>query len=579
MLFAHKRLLTYTAFAGALFEAQMMVTSFVARSFLENQPRETVFLVAGIIFLTIWASLYKQWTSPYKTPGSGVRDAFAGIVLLIVLAGAYPIIKSNGFIGDDFVLHGFYNGDVVTFASLVQKSLDTRGLVTQNPFSVNGYLEYPTVLHGAFSDFFTLLDIGKDWLRYIGVMTYAGIFLTIPLFFLLWDTVWPEPSTKADKWFGMPSKIYIYTLQAIITLFVIGISFDSFAYPQSHFFLMGLEIALVALCIRTASVQGKSQLHTLIPALIIGVLLLQANTVTGTVAAALVGILAFVRIFDKKRSVQERAVFLALGFGVLLAMKLATHGRTGFGQPHFSVSAAGEMVRIGIPGAIVLLAGIFSLSRKQYSAIATVFIALLGFGLFVFSNRAIATENASRFLYHSFLIGSPLLLPFIIQGIYLIRRELTLTLRPLSEIIAGWIAVVCVVGIIVLPVGISVGSTYISLVKSEPYKIPLSTRVALWWIDEHATREDVIITSPESPYIVPLFTGLSILRLNDYWLSAQDTITHDLVSAFSGDKSAQINVLQQGNYLLLSKNDNSLWDTTKLKKVFETPDATVYTTR
>lgn len=364
VLFAHKRLLTYIGFAGALFEAQMMATTFIARTFFQNQNRETVFLIAGIIFLTLWASLYKQWTSPYKTPGSGARDAFAGLVVLLVIAAAYPIIKNNGFIGDEFVLHGFYNGDVVTFASLVQKSMDTSGLVTQNPFSANGYLEYPTLLHGAFADFFTLLDIGKDWLRYLSVMTYAGIFFTIPLFFLVWDTVWPEPANKADKWFGLPSKIYVYALQAIVTLFAIGISFDSFTYPQSHFFLLGLEIALIAICVRAASAQGKSQLYTFVPGIIIAFTLLQANTVTGTVAATLIGTLAFVRIFDRKRSVQERALFLALGFGVLLAIKLAAHGRTGFGQPHFSVSAAGEMVRIGVPGVIVLLASIFSLSPQ-----------------------------------------------------------------------------------------------------------------------------------------------------------------------------------------------------------------------
>ena len=171
------------------------------------------------------------------------------------------------------------------------------------------------------------------------------------------------------------------------------------------------------------------------------------------------------------------------------------------------------------------------------------------------------------------------MLPFLIQGLYAIRRELLLTLRPASEIIAGWIGVASIIGIILLPVGISIGSTYLSVVKSEPYRIPFPTRAALWWIDDHAARNDVIIASPDSPYLVPLFTGLSILRLNDYWLSAQDDVMHTLVSAFMGDRDAQTLTLTHGKYLLLSKNDSAHWDTTKLKKVFEALDAIVYKTR
>lgn len=579
VLFAHKRILTYIALAGVLFETQLLATSFIARTYLQTQHRSTVFLVAGIIFFTLWVSLYRQWTSPYKTPESGKRDAFVGIVLLIVIGGAYPIIKANGFNGEDFVLHGFYNGDVVTFASLIQKSFDTTGLVSQNPFSGNGNLEYPTVLHGTFADFFMLLGIGKDWLHYLGIMTYIGIFCTVPLFFLVWDTMWPEPLNSAEKWFGMSSKIHVYALQTLLTLFVVGISFDSFVYPQSHFFLAGLELSVIVLMMRAAVATGVSQAIPLVCGTTVAAVLLLSNSVTGTVAATLVGTIAYIRVFDKKRNVRERMLFLAFGIIVVLCMKYASDGHTAFNNPHFSVSAGGEMLRMGLAAFAVLLASIFSFSRKQYVAIASLLVAALGFVLFFLSSRGIVTENASRFLYHSFLIGCPLLLPFLIQGLYAIRRELLLTLRPLSEIIAGWVGVICIVAIILVPVGISVGSTYLSVVKSEPYRIPLSTRAALWWIDDHAARNDVIIASPESPYIVPLFTGLSILRLNDYWLSAQDDVMHTLVSAFMGDRNAQALTIMQGKYLLLSKNDSTRWDTTKLKKVFEAPDAIVYQTR
>lgn len=576
VLFEHKRSLTYIGLAGVLFELQLMATSFVARSYMPTYNLATLFLVAGILYTAFWVSQYKKWTSPYTTPGSGIRDAFVGLVLIIVIAGAYPIVKNNGFVGENFVLHGFYNGDVVTFASLIQKSFDTTALVSQNPFSGNGYLEYPTLLHGTFADFFTFIGIGNDWLHYLGLMTYAGIFLTVPLFFLLWDTVWPEPSHPAERWFGVPSRIYVYLLQAIITLFAIGISFDSFVYPQSHFFLMGLELALIAVFVRAAQLQGTRQIVLCIVGIMGAFLLLQANTVAGTVAAALAGTLALLRVFDKKRGVQERAVFFIVGIIIMNILSAVTDGRTQFNNPHISVSAAGEMLRAGFPALAVLFASICSLSRKQYSAVACILVALLGFGTFLLSDRAIVTENASRFLYHSLLIGFSLLLPFVIQVIYAIRRELLFTLRPIPEIIAGWIGIAGVLGILVLPVAISAGSTYLSMVKSTPYTVSLSDRALLWWIDEHTAPQDVVITSGDPPYTIPLFTGRAMLRAKDYWLSLDNDVATVLQQAYSGDTAAQQSVLKQGQFVILTKNEATLWNTTTLTKMFDDGSIAVY---
>lgn len=576
VLFAHKRSLTYIGLAGVLFELQLMATSFIARFYAPDYDRNTLFLVAGIVCTAFWVSQYKKWTSPYKTPGSGVRDAFVGLVLLIVITGAYPIVKSNGFVGENFVLHGFYNGDVVTFASLIQKSFDTTVLVSQNPFAGNGYLEYPTLLHGTFADFFTLIGIGKEWLHYLGLMTYTGIFLTVPLFFLLWDTVWPEPSHPAEKWFGVPSRMYVYLLQVIITLFAIGISFDSFVYPQSHFFLMGLELALIAVFVRAAQLYGTRQIVFCTVGIMGAFLLLQANTVAGTVAAALAGTLALIRIFDKKRDVQERVLFFIVGIMILYILSAATDGRTQFNNPHVSVSAAREMLRAGFPALAVLFASIFSLSRKQYSAVACTLVALLGFGTFLLSDRAIVTENASRFLYHSFLIGFSLLLPFVIQALYAIRRELLFTLRPFSEIIAGWIGIAGILAILALPVAISAGSTYLSMVKSTPYTISLSDRALLWWLDEHTAPQDVVITSGDAPYTIPLFTGRAMLRAKNYWLSFNDDVANNLQQAYMGNAASQQAVLKQGQFVILTNDEAILWNTTTLTKMFDDGNTAIY---
>lgn len=579
VLFAHKRMLTYIGFAGALFEAQMLLTTYIARTYIPGSNRQTIFLVAGIVFLAIWASQYKKWTSPYATPGSGTRDMYVGIVMLIIIAAAYPIVSSNGYVGENFILHGFYNGDVVTFASLIQKSFDTAGLVSQNPFSANGYLEYPTLLHGAFADFFSLLGIGKDWLYYLGTMTYVGIFLTVPLFFLVWDTVWPEPANEAEKWFGVSSRRYVYALQALITLIAIALSIDSFVYPQSHFFLQGLELTLIALFANTAVLPSRQQHVPVVTGAAIAVLLLFSNSVTGTVAAALAGILCLVRIFDKKRSIHERILFLALGVGVALLMRGAADGKTSFTTIHFSVSSASEMMRAGLPAIFVLVSALFSLSRKQYLSIASLLVAACSFAVFLLSNRAIVTENASRFLYHSFLIGFPLLLPFCIRGVYLLRRELWLTSRPLSERIAGYVGLLCIVGIALLPIGVSLASTYKSLVISEPSVISFSTRTALWWLDEHASTTDIVATSGKEPYSVPLFTGRAVLRLEDYWLSEQDDVLEEVQAAFTGDTKNQQHLISRAQYVIVPKTDANLWAASKLKSVFETPNEVIYETR
>lgn len=579
ILFQHKRALTYIAVAGALFESQMLLTTLLHRTVGNTLSGPSFYLLAGIVFLTSWGALYSYWKSPYSIPGSGKRDAYVGVVLLLVLAAAYPIVSANGYVKEVFVMHGFYNGDVATFGSLVQKSLDTRQLVAQNPFSANGALEYPTLLHASVADFYSLLGIGKDWLHYLGLMTYAQIVLTIPLFFLLWDVSFPEPKNRSEKWFGLESRNKVYALQAIITFIAIGLSIDTFVYPQSHFFLMGIFLTIVALFANVSQFNSKEQMMTGIPAFVIALLLLLANTVTGTVAIALAGTLCLLRIFDKKRTVSQRAFFLGLGFLLIICMKYASDGRTELNNLHFSVSAAGDMLRTGLPALFVLSAALYHLSRKQFLSVATSITCALGFLVFFLSNRNIVTENASRFLYHGFLIGHVLLLPLAIQLLYWIKRELFYTTRPWSEKIAAGLIVASACATLLLPVGISFGNTYKSLVFGYKYEVSLNTRIVLFWIEKNTPTNAVILANPNEPYVVPFFTGRAMVRASDYWLSKDDTVTQTLQHAFAGDKTAQQEILAQGSYLYLNKEDQPKWDVSKFKKVADSGDAKVYEIR
>ncbi|HSX24429.1 MAG TPA: hypothetical protein VLG69_00455 [Candidatus Andersenbacteria bacterium] len=576
VLFQHKRALTYLAFAGVIFEMQMIISAFVRRSWVHDVGGNTFYLIAGIIWLTIFIALYKRWKSPYSTSGSGKRDGFVGIALVIIIALAYPIISSNGYHGENFVLHGFYNGDTVTFASLVNKSFITSSLVQQNPFAANGPLEYPTLLHGAFADFFSLTGIGSDWLHFLPIISYIQIFITIPMFFLLWDVVFPEPKNESELWFGIVSRNAVYSLQVILTLIAIGLSLDSYIYPQSHFFLIGLFLATIALLFQAHAKKGRSQLLPVIFGYAIAIALLLANTVTGTAAAGLAGVFAFIRIFDRKRSVLERSLYLITGLVVLLLMRAASTSRVSFFHPHFSISSAGDMLSAGLPYLFVIAAAIYALSRKQFLAISSILVGFLGIITFFLADRNIVTENASRFLYHGFLIGFSLLLAPIIQYIYFLKREIRLTSRPAIEIITGYVGVLALGLITFLPIGISAGSTYSNLLKNDAHTISFNTQIALWWIEQKTNPNDIIIANPNEPFVIPLFTSKALLRTNDYWLSLQDETKDALVKAFSGDKKSQQEVLAQGNYLLVTPEEQKMWGVSKLKKVFESPDAIVY---
>lgn len=578
IVFTHRRAFTYLGFAGILFEAQMLLTSYLHRTFFANWEDSSFFLVAGVLFCTIWLSMYKKWKSPYATPGSGVRDGFVAIALLLVAGFAYPILQANGYMEKDFVLHGFYNGDVATFASLVQKSFDTASLVAQNPFSGNGYLEYPTLLHGAFADFFAMIGIGKDWLRFLSLIAYVQIIITIPMFFLIWDTIWPEPKNSAEKWFGISSRISVYALQTLIALFAIYLSIDTFVYPQSHFFLIGIFLALVALLAQGSALPGKNQLISVSAGFLFAGLLLFSNTVTGTVAIACAGSLCILRIFDKKRPVQERAIFLALACFLLFLMAEASAGRETLRNPHFSVSAASDMIRAGMTALLILGAAFISLSRKQFLSLSAGVVSTLGLLVFFLSDRNIVTENASRFLYHSFLIGFALLLPLLIQIRYWIYRELFLTSRPASERIGGYLIIISSALVFLLPIGISAGSTYGSLLAQEPRTITQNDQLLLWWIDEHADPDDIIITNGEEPYAVPLFTGRSILRAKEYWLSSDDDVSQNVQKAYAGDTSAQKAILPLAEYIIIPKDSIGTWDVTRLKKAFDNGADILYKT-
>ncbi|MEX2055167.1 MAG: hypothetical protein WD972_03205 [Candidatus Andersenbacteria bacterium] len=307
ILWRHERLTTYLAASATLFEIFWLFATLLQRTVLGTFPPQSVLLITSIVTLIFWIALYRYFKAPHFSGGSGYKDIPIIIIMLLGLSSAWGITQANGFVNQDWVTHGFFNGDTVTFASLVQRSLATPTLVTENPFAGNGSLEYPTLVHASFANLLSEVGSGLDWFRFIPLLTFIQISITIPLFFLLWDVSYPEPREEGQRWFGLPKKHYVIWLQSLIVLAVMTFSWDGYVYVQSHFFLTGPFLLLVALVTAHLPKRGVQQLPLLL-ALIVALLLLGSNAVTGTAAILLIIAAGLLRLADRSRAWTERGL-------------------------------------------------------------------------------------------------------------------------------------------------------------------------------------------------------------------------------------------------------------------------------
>lgn len=578
-LFRHQRVTTLLAAAIALFEAQWLLLTWFDRVLVVGVDSETVYLAGAVILLAMWASLYKKWRLAWRDlASSGVRDIVVLAVMAVVLAGTALVWTANGFQEDGtWISHGFFNGDTATFASLVQRSFATDSLVTQNPFAGNGYLEYPTLLHGAFASFFAQLGIGTTWLNFLPLLTYVFIFATIPLFFLPWDMVFPEPREAHVKWFGIPSRFLIFLGQGVVVLYVLALSWDSFVYPQSHFFLMGLFMLLIA----SFAQSFQQGIKWIVPAIVLTILLMLSNAVTGTAAVAALGVYFALKMLTKSTPVLQRGLHGVLAVLLVGLFLLHSAGDPVFGLvPHFSYTAAVEMVRYA-PLVALLLVGLWqAIPRSLFLSANSSVLLVLAVFTFFFSQRDIVVENASRFFYHALLVGFPFLLHPAIQLYYALRREVRYSTHSLAELFSYTALLLVAVFLLALPAVSSVASAHDNLMFKDEQTIDLSTREALWWIEENTSPDGVFLASPEPPWAIPFMTGRSILRA-DYWLSPDDIVLSDVRAAFAGDKAAQELVISQGSaqYLFLTQSDRAAWEPLAQTKVFDNTEIAIFKLR
>lgn len=555
-LLRHQRVMTLLGAIGAFFELYWLLTTAIVHYLA--LPATGSWLVVATIITAIAAWLFYLYKQPFTWRGSGWRDVAVLFTTIIVLGGAYLAMSANGLRGTDFVIHGFYNGDTITFASLVQKALTTTTASIGNPFAAGGPLEYPTLLHRSLAVVFSSTHIGLHWLYFWPLLVYVQIVITIPLFFLLWDTFLPEPK-PGERWLGVRHRSLIIGLQAALTLGLVTLSWDNYIYPQSHFFLSAIFLLLGAILFA----RYTNPFAALGLGAIATIALLLSNAVTGS-AAAVLFILYILAVNLERR---QKALYQVLSSGAIVLVAaifvLATPGNAELGRVAFSYTAAHDMAGL-ISWLLLLLVGIalqFSLYRRE--SVAILGLAGVTFVIFIFSSRDIVVANASRFIYHALLLGLPLLLRPVLRTGWYVYREFVLSTRRVLEYVIGLAIVVIGITAFTMPSISSIASAYDNLLYNNEHKISWQRREALWWLADHTEVSSVIIANPEAPWDIPLFTGRSLLRASNngeaYWLSLPDENLQQLQAAFAGDVAAQKNIVQHGDYLLLSAAEETSW--------------------
>ncbi|MBI3251666.1 MAG: hypothetical protein HYZ62_02010 [Candidatus Andersenbacteria bacterium] len=577
IFFCHRRILTFLAACGVFMQAWWMALT--ALGLLWEVPDAALPYMYGVGAFVPWIFIYMRrssWTWPYQLPGSGKRDAWVFLPLLPALFFALAVVGSNGPQADgSWVLHGFYNGDTTTFISLVQKSLLADSRQIDNPFGSGVPLEYPTFFHTSMAHALRLMGASLDWIYYLPVFVLTWVLLTIPLFFLLADELLADVS---QPFWGREAGI------AASALFVMSLSWDAYIYPQSHFFLMGLFLLGAAFFYKASGLSGRDFWLFSLAGSFLACLVLASNAVTGTAAIACTILFWFFVAQDNKRTVLARLAGCAwVPIGLILFWQLSS-GEPQFGMLHFAYSAVSDII-ILLPAFIFLtVCGIYFLSRYSLATLFLGGLAGLALVTFFFSTRQIVVANASRFMYHGLLLAFPLAVPFMERIFYFIRRELIHTTHSIAERLSGWTLIgICLV-CVALPGLASVASAADNLIFHKEHRVSLAEIEAYEWLALHTDVGSVVLTSPYSPWAVPVFSGRSLLRAKHvdsvaYWLSADDSLLISQVAAFDGDKDMQRSVAPFADYLLLTKKDRPAWEPVPYQKMFDNGEVVIYQLR
>lgn len=564
IIFSHRHILTYIAAAAGLWEAAWLALTLLSRTVFTGHT--DIVFPAGAAVLLIGSLFWARYRKPMVPLGRAKHDLIGEFFILVVtsavLLGSFFVMRSNGFNEHQYITHGFYNGDVATFTALVNRSFFEETLVTKNPFAANGALEYPTLLHTAVAHL--LGSAGSGWIILLPAMTYITIFATVPLFFLVWEQ--DRETGNYPRW-----------LPLVLVPLILTASWDSYIYPQSHFFITGLLLLAVAL-LQQATVMPRAfrTIVELVAATVTFVLLL-SNAVYGTAAAAVLAAYVLWQATMPDTSASRRNWSWVALAGIAAAFLLFAPGVPAFGSVSFSYSAAFEMLRLA-PLLALFITGLFLAAKKRPEAITlpTILMAF-GFITFFFSQRDIVVANSGRFFYLALLVAFPLMAEPSMRAFNYIQTHLRKT-KDIVPRLTAWVLVGASGTILLMPSVASIASAYDNLLLNDTQIVDTGMRTALWWIEDMTAPDAVFLASPYSPFSIPALTGRALLRSDDFWLSPQDVVLADTRAAFAGDIAAREHVYPLANYLLLTQAERGLFEPlpSQHTKVFDNNAIVIY---
>jgi len=343
---------------------------------------------------------------------------------------------------------------------------------------------------------------------------------------------------------------------------------------------MGLFMLLICLVQALTNSYGKRHFFYVLVTGIIGAVLILSNAVLAAVTVVVMTItniyLGADRALIKREGKGLIYPLLALVW-VVMYLRLAA-GDAQWGWPGFSYTAAFEAMK-NAPAIIGILVALLIVGKKK-SVVGLLVVAMVGMAVIThcFSGRDIIVENSSRFIYHGILIGYVVCLePIIRLGPWLKKELIHSNVGVLKKVVDGG-ALASLIVISLWPAGAAFLTTHDNLMRNDHHVVGGQEIEAMRWVRENSDVDDVFIASPESPWVIPLFTGRAVVRAEDYWLSKNDEVLDDIKLAFAGDRGAQARSLLLGDWLVLERGDPG-WLTVDTSSAYENASIRVYKLR
>lgn len=508
------------------------IPAFGAASFLAYLLGTSA-LLGALMALILWRT---RWP---RTPCLWSRgDLIFVIALLPVLASTLAVSGANGYqLGPDgqerFLARGFVSGDTMTLLALTnaagsrQEAGGSR-LLRENPFTGNGPLEYPTLLHRALADLpsVTHSDMTRDaWILLIPVL--IG---TVAISVLSARSIFRE---QPAPWWA-----------ALVLLAAYGATWESFTYPQGHAFLNGLFFLFVLLLVlRDQSASWWERRVLGVSAGALALALLFSNAVLGTAAVA-IGVGANVlQLFDRTRTRGERVLGILAALVFLLLFLRFPPGAGALGKLNVAYTAVPQFLTAAVLALLVVWAlwDYRWLHRSPSLLGAAVMLPALAATTLIGSARDIVAENSPRFLFLLILVGWPALIPLTQRLADWWWREVKNVSHTVAEYAVLWGGGAFALFALLLPMGASVAGTLDHLVRKPPTVVSADELEAFAWVREHTPPDAVFLRAPESlftdhrvaPLSLPSFTGRAQLR-SEYWLSPEDAVFESVRRFFAG---------------------------------------------